>query len=166
MKKMLAKAVALSLVMGGVGFVANNAQAADIGNGVKVHVEKHTGIVLAEPGLQTSLATQANLAKVDKVAEEAEEAKAAASENAKNITTNKDAIVANKNAIDKERTDRVAMDDSLKKSIDKERTDRVAMDNAEKAARVDADKKLNAKIDSNAAKVQEQLDAQDNKNKA
>lgn len=29
MKKMLAKAVALSLVMGGVGFVANNAQAYD-----------------------------------------------------------------------------------------------------------------------------------------
>lgn len=28
MKKMLIKAVALSLVMGGVGFVANNAQAA------------------------------------------------------------------------------------------------------------------------------------------
>lgn len=37
MKKMLAKAVALSLVLGGVGFVSNNAQAADIGNGVKVH---------------------------------------------------------------------------------------------------------------------------------
>ena len=30
MKKMLAKAVALSLVLGGVGFVANNAQAAPI----------------------------------------------------------------------------------------------------------------------------------------
>ena len=29
MKKMLAKAVALSLVLGGVGFVANNAQAYD-----------------------------------------------------------------------------------------------------------------------------------------
>ena len=37
MKKMLAKAVALSLVLGGVGFVANNAQAATIGDGVKVH---------------------------------------------------------------------------------------------------------------------------------
>ena len=36
---------------------------------------------------------------------------------------------------------------------------------AETDARVDADKKLNAKIDSNAVKVQEQLDAQDNKNK-
>ena len=39
-------------------------------------------------------------------------------------------------------------------------------DKAEAAARKDADTKLNAKIDSNAAKVQEQLDAQDNKNKA
>lgn len=29
MKKMLVKAVALSLVLGGVGFVANNAQAAN-----------------------------------------------------------------------------------------------------------------------------------------
>lgn len=37
---------------------------------------------------------------------------------------------------------------------------------AEATARKDADTKLNAKIDSNAAKVQEQLDAQDNKNKA
>lgn len=37
MKKMLAKAVALSLVLGGVGFVANDAHAADIGPGVGVH---------------------------------------------------------------------------------------------------------------------------------
>ena len=35
MKKMLAKAVALSLVLGGVGFVANDAHAADIGPGVQ-----------------------------------------------------------------------------------------------------------------------------------
>lgn len=109
MKKMLAKAVVLGLVLGGVGFVANDAQAADIGNGVKVHVEKHTGIVLAEPGLQTSLATQANLAKVDKVAEDAKaaageantkaeaaqatanEAKDAAAKNAEAIKTKADA---------------------------------------------------------------------------
>ena len=36
MKKMLAKAVALSLVLGGVGFIANDAQAAEISDGVKV----------------------------------------------------------------------------------------------------------------------------------
>lgn len=36
MKKMLAKAVALSLVLGGVGFVANDALAAEIGPAVDV----------------------------------------------------------------------------------------------------------------------------------
>lgn len=36
MKKMLAKAVALSLVLGGVGFIANDAQAAEIGSAVDV----------------------------------------------------------------------------------------------------------------------------------
>lgn len=51
MKKMLAKAVVLGLVLGGIGFVANDAQAADIGKGVKVHADKLTGIVVAEKGL-------------------------------------------------------------------------------------------------------------------
>lgn len=36
MKKMLAKAVALSLVLGGVGFVSNNALAAKIGPALDV----------------------------------------------------------------------------------------------------------------------------------
>ena len=44
MKKMLAKAVALSLVLGGVGFVANNAQAADISDGVKVFSGTNVGL--------------------------------------------------------------------------------------------------------------------------
>lgn len=35
MKKMLVKAVALSLVLGGVGFVANDAQAATISDALK-----------------------------------------------------------------------------------------------------------------------------------
>ena len=43
MKKMLAKAVALSLVLGGVGFVANNAQAAAISDGVKVFSGTNVG---------------------------------------------------------------------------------------------------------------------------
>ena len=41
MKKMLAKAVALSLVMGGIGFVANDAVAAPLGSGVPVVVVKY-----------------------------------------------------------------------------------------------------------------------------
>ena len=143
MKKMLAKAVALSLVLGGVGFVSSNVQAAGIGPAVNAEtgVNKWADVLSYKDGVAIN-------AEAEAAAKAAGEAKATASENAKNITTNKDAIIANKNA------------------IDKERTDRVAMDNAEKTARVDADKKLNAKIDSNAAKVQEQLDAQDNKNKA
>ena len=74
MKKMLAKAVALSLVLGGVGFVANNAQAATIGDGVKVH-SATVGVdgydVKTENKLQngTVLAEQKDLAKVNKDAE-------------------------------------------------------------------------------------------------
>ena len=54
----------------------------------------------------------------------------------------------------------------LDDKITQEKNARIDADKAEAAARKDADKKLNAKIDSNAAKVQEQLDAQDGKNKA
>ena len=76
MKKMLAKAVALSLVLGGVGFVANNAQAATIGDGVKVH-SATVGVdgydVKTENKLQngTVLAEQKDLAKVNSDAEAA-----------------------------------------------------------------------------------------------
>ena len=44
MKKMLAKAVVLGLVLGGIGFVANDAQAAKIGDGVKVFSGKKVEI--------------------------------------------------------------------------------------------------------------------------
>ena len=76
MKKMLAKAVALSLVLGGVGFVANNAQAATIGDGVKVHsatVGAYGYDVTTENKLQngTVLAEQKDLAKVNSDAEAA-----------------------------------------------------------------------------------------------
>ena len=122
MKKMLAKAVALSLVLSGVGFVSSNVQAAGISCiNAETGVNKWADVLSYKDGVAIN-------AEAEAAAKAAGEAKATASENAKNITTNKDAIIANKNAIDKERTDRVAMDDSLKKSIDKERTDRVAMD--------------------------------------
>lgn len=44
MKKMLAKAVVLGLVLGGIGFVANDAQAATIGTGVGVYSGAGTDI--------------------------------------------------------------------------------------------------------------------------
>ena len=75
-------------------------------------------------------------------------------------------IKANKEAIGNEvkarKYDSLILDDK----ITQEKNARIDADKAEAAARKDADKKLNAKIDSNAAKVQEQLDAQDGKNKA
>ena len=161
MKKMLAKAVVLGLVLGGIGFVANDAQAADIGNGVKIEVNKVTGIVYAEHGLQTSLATQANLAKVDEVAEKA---KTAATENATNIATNKDAITANQNAINKEITDREAADNALEQKITDEAKAREDADNAleqkitdEAKVREDADNALEQKI-TDEAKVREDAD--------
>lgn len=44
MKKMLAKAVVLGLVLGGIGFVANDAKAATIGTGVGVYSGAGTDI--------------------------------------------------------------------------------------------------------------------------
>ena len=215
MKKMLAKAVALSLVLGGVGFVANDALAANIGNGVEVYSGSMVGQgrdVKTKNKLPngTVLANQKDLVNVNKDVET----------NKANINTNKNNIDANQKAIDKEvkdrqdaitqeRNARTVADLNLGEQITQEKNARVEADNklgedikankeaikneekarkydslilddkitqeknaridadkAEAAARKDADKKLNTKIDSNAAKVQEQLDAQDGKNKA
>ena len=180
MKKMLAKAVVLGLVLGGIGFVANDAQAAEITDGVKVFSGKKVEIlgiygcdVKTENELEkdTALANQNDLRAVN---DDVEAAKTNIATNKDNIDKNAKDITANKNAIDKERTDRVAMDDSLKKSIDKERTDRVAMDdslkksidkertdrvamdNAEKTARENADKALSDRIDTNKAAIEKE----------
>jgi len=78
------------------------------------------------------------------------------------IKANADAIKANKAEADEQHKYLNSRTENNTANIDK---NKVAIEN-EAAARKDADKKLNAKIDSNAAKVQEQLDAQDGKNKA
>ena len=75
-------------------------------------------------------------------------------------------IKANKEAIKNEEQARKYDSLILDDKITQEKNALIDADKAEAAAREDADKKLNAKIDSNAAKVQEQLDAQDGKNKA
>ena len=160
MKKMLAKAVVLGLVLGGIGFVANDAQAATITEGVKVFSGKKVEIlgiygcdVKTENELEkdTALANQNDLVNVNN---DVEAAKTNIATNKDNIDKNAKDITDNKNAIDKERTDRVAMDDSLKKSIDKERTDRVAMDDSlkksidkERTDRVAMDDSLKKSID-------------------
>ncbi|WP_337485611.1 hypothetical protein, partial [Phascolarctobacterium succinatutens] len=101
MKKMLAKAVALSLVLGGVGFVANDALAANIGNGVEVYSGSMVGQgrdVKTKNKLPngTVLANQKDLVNVNKDVET----------NKANINTNKNNIAANQKAIDKEVKDR------------------------------------------------------------
>lgn len=173
MKKMLAKAVVLVwywVVF--IGFVANDAQAADIGKGVKVHADKWTGIVVAEKGLITDLATQANLAKVNKVAEDAkaaadaakttaEAAQAAAAKNADDIKTNADNINANKNAIE-------ANSKAIKangEAINTERDQRVAMDNVldkkitdEATNRANEDKRIEAKFDGEVSRLDGRID--------
>ena len=74
MKKILAKAVVLGLVLGGIGFVANDAQAAEITDGVKVFSGKKVEIfgiygcdVKTENELEkdTALANQNDLVKVN-----------------------------------------------------------------------------------------------------
>lgn len=105
MKKMLAKAVVLGLVLGGIGFVANDAQAADIGNGVKVHsADAHyKGYdVKTSEKINTTFAEQKDLVAVNKEAaaaakaageakDAANEAKDAAVKNAEAIKTKADA---------------------------------------------------------------------------
>lgn len=85
MKKMLAKAVVLGLVLGGIGFVANDAQAAEITDGVKVFSGLDVGFghdVKTETALEkdTALANQNDLVNVNNDVEDAKT----------NIATNKD----------------------------------------------------------------------------
>lgn len=165
MKKMLVKAVALSLVMGGVGFIANDAQAAKISDGVKVFsgvnvLNGYDVKTQTELEKDTALANQKDLAAVNKDVET----------NKANIAANKKAIdnevKARQEAITQERNARTVAELNLGEQITQEKNARIDADKAEAVAREDADNKLNAKIDSNAAKVQEQLDAQDKKNGA
>lgn len=137
MKKMLAKAVALSLVLGGVGFVANDALAANIGNGVEVY----SGAMVAQ-GCDvktknklpngTVLANQKDLVNVNK---DVETNKANIATNKANIAKNAENISANQKAIDKEVKDR-------QDAITQEKNARIDADKAEAAAREDADNAL------------------------
>lgn len=152
MKKMLVKAVALSLVLGGVGFVANNAQAAD-----PSPFPSETDLMKAN--------IKANALKIEQIKGDVATNKANITKNAENISDNTIAIqkeAARKGDIADVRF-KAGLEKQERENNDKKLSDRI---DAEGQARVENDKILNAKIDSNAAKVQEQLDAQDNKNKA
>lgn len=189
MKKMLAKAVALSLVLGGVGFVANDALAADIGPAVdvetiygdwdKVLSHKDGQAINAEVATnEANIATnKANIAKnaenisanqkaIDKEVKDRQDAitqernaRTVADLNlGEQITQEKNArveadnklgedIKANKEAIKNEEKARKYDSLILDDKITQEKNARIDADKAEAAAREDADKKLNAKID-------------------
>ena len=150
MKKMLAKAVALSLVLGGVGFVANDALAADIGPAVDVEtIYGDWDKVLSHKdgqAINAEVATnEANIAT-----------------NKANIAKNAENISANQKAIDKEVKDR-------QDAITQERNARTVADlnlgeqiTQEKNARVEADSKLGDKIDANQKAIDKEVkDRQD-----
>ena len=124
MKKMLVKAVALSLVLGGVGFVANNAQAAPF--------PSETDIMKAN--------INANALKIEQIKGDVATNKANITKNAENISDNTIAIqkeeAARKGDIAKEKEQREMADKFLDTKI-----------NAEGQARVENDKLLNNKID-------------------
>ena len=192
MKKMLVKAVALSLVMGGVGFVANNAQAfspieeiqlkskvdanharsmsnQDAINGIKTdvasnkaNIQTNAKDIAANKAIATKAYGMAQTEQIERkiadvqIREDMKKADAANKELATRALS-----TANKALIDGKIAD-VQITEDMKKA-DKDLSDKI---DAETDALKDADTKLNAKIDSNAAKVQEQLDAQDKKNNA
>lgn len=121
MKKMLAKAVALSLVLGGVGFVANDALAADIGPAVDVEtIYGDWDKVLSHKdgqAINAEVATnKANIAK-----------------NAENISANQKAIDKEvkdrQDAITQERNARTVADNALRTDLNQETIDRVDADN-------------------------------------
>lgn len=182
MKKMLAKAVVLGLVLGGIGFVANDAQAANIGNGVKVHSgdgfdgtgfgKGHDIKTEKKLGADAALAEQKDLVKVNEEATAAKDAadaaqttanaaQAAAAKNADDIKTNADNINANKNAIE-------ANSKAIKangEAINTERDQRVAMDNVldkkitdEATNRANEDKRIEAKFDGEVSRLDGRID--------
>ena len=95
MKKMLAKAVALSLVLGGVGFVSSNVQAAGIGPAVNAEtgVNKWADVLSYKDGVAIN-------AEAEAAAKAAGEAKAAADKNTEAIKANGEAIKTKADAWD------------------------------------------------------------------
>lgn len=178
MKKMLAKAVVLGLVLGGIGFVANDAQAATIGDGVKVFSGKKVEIlgiygcdVKTENELEkdTALANQNDLEAVnDDVIKNANDiaAEVKAREDADEalsdrIDTNVEAITANKTAIEQEVADR-------KKAVENEAKAREDADKVlegkiadEATTRANEDKRIEAKFDGEVARLDSKIDKLD-----
>lgn len=171
MKKMLAKAVVLGLVLGGIGFVANDAQAADIGDGVKVHSGEgidgtgfgkgHDIKTEKKLGADTALANQNDLVNVNN---DVEAAKTNIATNKDNIDKNAKAITANKTAIEQEVADR-------KKAVEAVENEAKAREDADKVlegkiadeatTRANEDKRIEAKFDGEVSRLDSKIDKLD-----
>ncbi len=150
MKKMLAKAIALSVIMGGMSFVANDAQAA-----VKVDTDHKGNVHISRPGqyYNYELVETEDIKDIKNNAEAAQKTANAAAQNASEAKKVADA--ANK-AVKEEEAHRKDADKRIQGRIDKVEADSKA-----------ADAELNDKIKAHQwdtakkfAKVQEQFDNQ------
>ena len=131
MKKMLAKAIALSVIVGGMSFVANDAQAA-----VTVATDP-LGFMHAQKSGQFQLVEEKDIQSIEKKADAAKNAAdQAKSAVKKEEAERKDADKELKGKIEKVEADSKAADKKLDEKIEKE-TD----------ARKEADKKLDKKIE-------------------
>ena len=168
MKKMLAKAVALSLVLGGVGFVANDALAAEFGPAVDVETiyGDWDKVLSHKDGQAINAKVATNQANIDTN-------KANIAKNAENISANQKAIDKEvkdrQDAITQERNARVEADNKLGEDI---KANKEAIKNEEKARKYDSlilDDKItqekNARIDADKAEAAAREDA-DNKLRA
>ena len=151
MKKMLAKAVVLGLVLGGIGFVANDAQAADIGNGVKVHSGE--GIDGTGFGQGHDIKTEKKLG-ADAALAEQKDLKAVNDDVIKNA---EDIAAEAKARDDADKAEAKARDDADKAEA-KARDD---ADKAEAKARDDADKRIEAKFDGEVSRLDSKIDKLD-----
>ncbi len=175
MKKMLAKAIALSVIMGGMSFVANDAQAY-----VKVDTN-HDGFVHASrPGHRYNyeLVEKEDIKGIESKADDAKAAadqakKAVKKEEAERKDADKkiqgriDKVEADSKAADAEQDKKIAAN---KTAIEDEATARknadAELDNkitAEETARKTADERIEAKFDGEVARLDSRIDKLDKK---
>lgn len=167
MKKMLAKAVVLGLVLGGIGFVANDAQAADIGDGVKVHSgegidgtgfgQGHDIKTEKELGADAVLAEQKDLVKVN---EEVATNKANIQTNADAIKANGDAIKANGEAI-KANGEAISAETGARKNADDKLDEKIGKNTEAINKEVTERKAEVARLDGEVARLDSKIDKLD-----
>ena len=153
MKKMLVKAVALSLVLGGVGFVANDALAAEIGHAVKAETGfgKWAEVLGYEDGKKINAEAEAAAKAACEAKATANEAKDAAAKNAEAIKTKADAWDTDKKfayvqeMFDNQEIKNAELDNKNEEQDKAINANKDAIENEVKA-REDADNKLDAAI--------------------